>query len=124
VTDNHEALDTLRDAILAVWEDYGWIQGELGNETEGYCMVGAFRKATGQDKELGLGTQTVPFWLAHALQEAGKRLFGLEEAVSPIGLNDRHATSAEDMRLLVKHAFHDLHDMLDQAAEPEPPVSS
>jgi|SRR5215469_2531518 len=113
------ALDDITDAVQAVWNKYGWVKGQLGIENSGFCMMGAWYKATGQQCST-LGTVT-PSPENSALNQAfrqsflqsARELFPLETHASVEGFNDADRHSEEDVRLVAKHAIPSMGDLLE-----------
>jgi hypothetical protein len=84
--------DVLRGAI-AVLEEYGWIQGRLGDCAEGFCIMGAVRYA--------------------ALTVAGDDMLGWFDVLEEAGLpqdagfwNDQRGRTKAEVVALLKRAAH------------------
>jgi hypothetical protein len=107
-----EALDAITEAIMCAWGTYGWKQSGYGNDESGYCLIGAWQRATGlSDRD----------WLTKdfraAVNDSIGMLFPLHDRSGWSGMtaenfNDHPDRSEEDVRLVVKHAMESLRDVV------------
>jgi hypothetical protein len=92
-----------------IWNEWGWTQGKMGDQTSGYCLMGSYQKAT------GILTEGEP--LMWAFREAVSRsiqlLFPMEPHCSVEGFNDKEGRSEEDVRLVAKHAVMGIVDLME-----------
>ena len=104
---NHQALDHLITQTLNTWTQHGWTQRKYGNTTEGFCTLGAWNQAT---------QNPMPQWLQQAISQAAHTLGYTQDPWESVpDLNDAEGRTEEDMRLIIKQATADLHELLDQA---------
>ena len=105
-------LSAVAEAMQTVWDKYGWLQGELGNDDQGYCLRGCWYRATGQMD--GSGCTNVDLTLDWAFTQSFKRacqtLFN-QDWYSPEGFND-DLRSEEDVRLIAKHTVMGMSDLM------------
>jgi hypothetical protein len=92
-----ELVDDIRDGMMHAWEQSGWLQYKLGSDETGFCMMGAFYRATMHDRCL------TPVW-RKAVGETIRDLFPGRPS-SIMSFNDAKFTSREDVELCAKHAF-------------------
>lgn len=99
-------MDALQETVLSTWDEYGWIQGLRGDTSVGFCMVGAWVRATGLNV-------TEPFSMAFrsSFVSAASQLFPDRPHWSIAAFNDAKDTSEEDVRLVFKHAMESLTDL-------------
>jgi hypothetical protein len=114
------ALEDLNEGIQAVWNRFGWVQHELGSESEGYCLIGAWRKATGMSVA-GTHEDLLTTMFRMSVGRSVQELFPKDWFSTVEGFNDREGRSEEDIRLLAKHAIHSMGDFIPVAREARHP---
>jgi|SRR5580658_7298060 hypothetical protein len=97
-------VDDIRDGMLHAWEKSGWIQFAVGNDKQGFCMMGAFYRATMRDQCL------MQVW-RQAVKDTIEDLFPGRPA-NVESFNDRTFTTREDVELCAKHAFERMKPLL------------
>jgi hypothetical protein len=112
-----EALDAISEAMQETWSRFGWVKGQLGSDSNGYCLVGAFRRAT-----MG-NTHESPGYIESVFRSQATKAIALlwpdARFISPENWNDNVAQSEEDVRLVAKHAIARMKDVIAEAA-PKP----
>lgn len=92
--------ENVYDRALAVLDEYGWHQGDLGSNEEGYCAVGAICAVAANTWEVGNAVEKLKSHLPEGVvAENGPWGKG---AVATY--NDDPSTTAEDIKLLFKQA--------------------
>jgi hypothetical protein len=106
-------VDDIRDGVICSLDTYGWQKGAYGSDGQGYCLIGAVRKATGSDPQLERVFQ-------ESARQTAADLFPGSPGGSVENFNDFQHTSEEDARLLVKHSFEKMKDLLNNIINGEP----
>jgi hypothetical protein len=116
--------DDLADAVLALLDGGGWIQGDWWS-SQGRCIVGAIESVLGVDLRTEADCLVLPFFLdddwIDALRKLLFQLLVETDSQAPFFLdpteilheiasfNDASSTSFEDVRLVLKRARAELH---------------
>lgn len=105
-----EALADISDAMQEIWSRHGWVQGRLGSDGVGYCMMGCWYKATGVERQEDELTGA----FRRSVRRSTELLFPLaSKSASVESTNDSFLKSEEDARLLAKHAVLGIADEID-----------
>jgi hypothetical protein len=103
-------LADVSDGVQEALTQYGWTKGQVGAEGTGFCLMGAWNRATGLD---AYGTQD---GLTHAFRESARKVIGelypVHGTTSVEGFNDHAMTTEEDVRLVAKHAITGIADLV------------
>ena len=115
-----DAAAAVADAMLAVWNAHGWLQSSLGDDRRGYCMKGAWMRATGQLAPNGNVTRNEDYELNEAFRKAARQaiadLFpGYPDSLNYTSFNDDPRHTEEDVKIVAKHALAHLPDLMDLA---------
>jgi hypothetical protein len=97
-------VDDIRDGVFCAWDTFGWVKGFQGADGTGYCAVGAIQRATNYDYQL----LTL---FRQAASETIDDLFPGRPAQVE-SFNDMEFSTEEDLRLMMKHSFEKMKDML------------
>jgi hypothetical protein len=106
------ALDDLAAGLMAVWDRWGWTQHHLGNENTGYCLMGAWGKATATLIGGYLQEDQLSRAFRNAVASSARKLFPDLRYASAEGFNDATGRSEEDVRLVAKHAIYSLAELI------------
>jgi hypothetical protein len=109
----YNALADIWEAMELNWEKHGWIKGNLGKESTGFCMMGDWYKATGLNGQ-GWNTELLTQVFRSTVGEAVDTLYPNGGPFTTVEMwNDTVAASLEDVKLVTKHAVFSMLDAME-----------